>query len=150
MELNWAPSTAAAVLDPVFKRWAERKAGRQRRVDAFFDSYHSNKKNDTHASKRLRRALDETEPEAPKQKKKRKRRVVVESEEEEEEDDESARRRRDRGPRARRRRGARSSPRGGGWSRGAPAAFVGEGALMRTSSLHDAARPKAARARSPP
>ena len=41
LELNWAPSTAAAVLDPVFKRWAERKAGRQRRVDAFFDSYHS-------------------------------------------------------------------------------------------------------------
>ena len=88
LELNWAPSTAAAVLDPVFKRWAERKAGRQRRVDAFFDSYHSNKKNDTHASKRLRRALDESAPEeAPK---KRKRRVVVESEEDEEDDSPAA------------------------------------------------------------
>jgi DNA excision repair protein ERCC-5 len=64
LELNWAPSTAAAVLDPVFKKWAERKAGRQRRVDAFFDSYHSNQKNDTHASKRLRRALDEATPAA--------------------------------------------------------------------------------------
>ena len=90
LELNWAPSTASAVLDPVFKKWHERKAGRQRRVDAFFDSYHSNKKNDTHASKRLRRALDESEPEAPKQKKKRKRRVVVESEEDDDDDESPA------------------------------------------------------------
>jgi len=91
LELNWAPSTAAAVLDPVFKRWAERKAGRQRRVDAFFDSYHSNKKNDTHASKRLRRALDEAPAdESVPKKKRKKRRVVVESEEEDEEDDSPA------------------------------------------------------------
>ena len=91
MELNWAPSTAAAVLDPVFKRWAERKAGRQRRVDAFLIRTIRTRRMIPYIS-RLRRALDESEPEAPKQKKKRKRRVVVESEEEE--DDEDRRRRR--------------------------------------------------------
>ena len=91
LELNWAPSTAAAVLDPVFKRWAERKAGRQRRVDAFFDSYHSNKKNDTHASKRLRRALDEAPAdESVPKKKRKKRRVVVESEDEDDDHDSPA------------------------------------------------------------
>lgn len=92
LDFGWADRSIDAVVNPVLDANERRAAGRQRRVDAYFESYHAQKKNADFESKRLRRALAEGAPEpkpAKKAKKRRRGAVAVEEDDEDEEDDDA-------------------------------------------------------------